>query len=77
MDVNIRAIQRADKPPRTRIVASPLAIFRFETEPGEQLQVYFGTKSVIIGCESKRIFVVVASLGFSRMRSDIHWRKAK
>ena len=66
MDVNIRTIQRAVKPLRTRMVASALATVRFETEPGEQLQIDFGTKSVMIGGVSERIFVFVATLGFSR-----------
>ena len=48
MDVNIRTIQRAVKPLRTRMVASALATVRFETEPGEQLQIDFGVNIVSI-----------------------------
>jgi hypothetical protein len=64
MDANIRTIQRAVKPLRTRMVASALATVRIEPEPIEQLQIDFATKSVLIGGVSERNFVFVATLGF-------------
>ena len=66
IDVNIRTIQRAVEPLRTLMVASALSTVRFETDPGEQLQIDFGTKTVMIGAFSERIFVFVATLGCSR-----------
>ena len=64
--VSLRSVQRALKPHRERLRASRLATPRFETKPGEQMQVDFGTKIVTIeNCEQK-VHLFVATLGFSR-----------
>ena len=66
LDVHIRTIQRAVKPLRTRMVASALATVRFETPPGEQLQIDFGTKTIMIGDAPQKVCLFVATLGYSR-----------
>ena len=66
LDVHIRTIQRAVKPLRTRMVASALATVRFETPPGEHLQIDFGTKTIMIGDAPQKVFLFVATLGYSR-----------
>jgi hypothetical protein len=43
-----------------------LAHVRFETAPGLQLQVDFGSTHVLVGEEHTRIFLFVATLGYSR-----------
>ncbi len=63
LDVHIRTIQLAVKPLRTRLVASALATVRFETPPGEQVQIDFGTKSIMIGDVPQKVFLFVATLG--------------
>ena len=64
--VSLRSVQRALKPHRELLRASRLATPRFETKPGEQLQIDFGTKTVTIeNCEQK-VHLFVATLGFSR-----------
>ena len=46
--VSLRSVQRALKPHRELLHASRLATPRFETKPGEQLQIDFGTETVTI-----------------------------
>jgi hypothetical protein len=42
------------------------ATIRFETPPGKQLQIDFGERRVMIGAESVKVFLFVATLGYSR-----------
>jgi transposase len=39
---------------------------RFETPPGHQLQIDFGETRVPVGEESVRVYLFVATLGYSR-----------
>jgi transposase len=39
---------------------------RFETPPGRQLQIDFGETRVLVGGRSMRVFLFVATLGYSR-----------
>lgn len=39
---------------------------RFETAPGEQMQIDFGQVRIAIGDETVRVFLFVATLGYSR-----------
>ena len=48
IQVSLRTVQCALKPFRERLRASRLATQRFETKPGEQLQIDFGVKTVSI-----------------------------
>ena len=64
--VSLRTVERAVKPLRQRWRAQALATVRFETPPGAQLQIDFGERTVIIGGERERVYLFVATLGYSR-----------
>ncbi|MCY3858555.1 MAG: hypothetical protein OXG25_06570 [Gammaproteobacteria bacterium] len=66
IEVSLRTVQRALKPYRERLEASRLATPRFETKPGEQLQIDFGEKVVSIEGHDQEVHVLVATLGYSR-----------
>ena len=51
---------------RQELEASRRATIRFETAPGEQMQIDFGQTRVLIGGEPVRVFLFVATLGYSR-----------
>ncbi len=64
--VSLRTIERAVAHLRQELRAEALATLRFETAPGEQLQIDFGELRVPIGDEMVRVFLFVATLGYSR-----------
>ncbi len=64
--VSLRTVERACAPFRQRLAAAARATIRFETPPGRQLQVDFGERRVVIGGEPVRVYLFVATLGFSR-----------
>jgi len=64
--VSLRTVQRAVAPMRVALRAQTLAHVRFETAPGLQLQVDFGSTHVLVGEEQTRLFLFVATLGYSR-----------
>lgn len=64
--VSLRTIERAVAPLRQSLVAQARATVRFETPPGHQLQIDFGEAHVLIGDESTRMHLFVATLGYSR-----------
>ena len=64
--VSLRTVERAVAPHRQRLLASALATVRFETRPGEQMQIDFGERRVVIGGEAVRVHLFVATLGYSR-----------
>ncbi|MBK8594768.1 MAG: transposase [Holophagales bacterium] len=45
---------------------APEAVVRFETDPGQQAQVDWGSTAVTIGGEKVRIHVFTMVLGYSR-----------
>src|ERR1700749_342821 len=47
--VSLRTVERATAPLRRELVAAARATLRFETHPGEQLQIDFGERRVEIG----------------------------
>jgi transposase len=59
-------VERAVAPLRRDLVAQARATVRFETPPGEQLQIDFGERRVVIGDASVKVFFFVATLGYSR-----------
>ena len=66
MIVGLRTVQRACKPFRAELQAQAVATVRFETPPGRQLQIDFGETHVVIdGCKTK-VYIFVATLGYSR-----------
>ena len=64
--VSLRTIERAVAPLRRELVAAARATVRFETPPGEQLQIDFGERRVEIGGALMKVFFFVATLGYSR-----------
>jgi len=66
LTVSLRTIERAVMPLRQALRAEARATLRFETPPGHQLQIDFGEMRVPIGEESVRLYLFVATLGYSR-----------
>jgi transposase len=64
--VSLRTVERAVQPYRRELAAEARATLRFETPPGRQLQVDFGETQVAIGGEAVRVYLFVATLGYSR-----------
>ena len=64
--VSLRTVERAVAPLRRELVAAARATVRFETRPGEQLQIDFGERRVEIGGVPTKVFFFVATLGYSR-----------
>jgi transposase len=64
--VSLRTVERAVAPWRRELAAEARATVRFETAPGEQLQIDFGEKRVVIGAEPVVVHLFVATLGYSR-----------
>ena len=64
--VSLRTVERAVEPLRQALRAETVATIRFETAPGEQLQIDFGTVTVPIGGEPTKVKLFVATLGYSR-----------
>jgi transposase len=66
VSVSLRTVQRAVEPLRRELRAEALATVRYETAPGQQLQIDFGSTGVAISEEVQRIHLFVATLGYSR-----------
>jgi len=64
--VSRRTVERAVAGWRQELCAEALATVRFETPPGQQLQVDFGAATVMIGAERVKVHLFVATLGYSR-----------
>jgi transposase len=64
--ISRRTLQRALQPYRQALRAEALATVRFETAPGQQLQIDFGERLVEIAGSPVKAFVFVATLGYSR-----------
>ena len=59
-------VERAVASWRQDLRAEALATVRFETPPGQQLQVDFGVARVMIGAERVKVHLFVATLGYCR-----------
>ena len=66
ISVSLRTVERAAAPLRRELIAAARATVRFETHPGEQLQIDFGERRVEIGGVSVKVIFFVATLGYSR-----------
>ena len=66
IDVSLRTVERAVAPFRRLLTAEAKATVRFETAPGHQLQIDFGELRVPIADERVRVYLFVATLGYSR-----------
>ena len=64
--LSLRTIEREVAPLRRQLEAEARATIRFETPPGKQLQIDFGERRVSIGGESLKVYLFVATLGYSR-----------
>jgi transposase len=64
--VSLRTVERAVQPLRQALRAEARATVRFETPPGKQLQIDFGEIRSEIGGERVRVYLFVATLGYSR-----------
>lgn len=64
--LSLRTVERAVAPLRQELAAEARATTRFETAPGKQLQIDFGERRVPIGGASVKVFLFVATLGYSR-----------
>ncbi|HYZ41105.1 MAG TPA: IS21 family transposase [Stellaceae bacterium] len=64
--VSLRTVERAVAPSRQAVRAEARACLRFETAPGQQLQIDFGETRVPIGGDPVRVHLFVATLGYSR-----------
>lgn len=66
ISVSLRTVERAVAPLRQELRAEARATVRFETRPGQQLQIDFGERRVQIGGTGVKVFFFVATLGYSR-----------
>jgi transposase len=64
--VSLRTVEREVAPLRQALRAEARACVRFETPPGRQLQIDFGETRVAIGEARVRVYLFVATLGYSR-----------
>lgn len=65
-EASVRTVQRAVRPVRLERRAAQVATVRYETAPGQQMQIDFGEKWVRIAQARVKVFFFVAVLGFSR-----------
>ena len=64
--ISLRTVERAVAPLRQALRAEARATVRFETAPGDQLQIDFGERTVEIDGVRERLHFFVATLGYSR-----------
>jgi len=64
--VSLRTIERAVAPYRRALAVQARVTLRFETAPGRQLQIDFGERLVEIAGDRVKVFLFVATLGYSR-----------
>ncbi len=66
VEVSARTVQRVVAPARQALAAATVATLRFESGPGEQMQVDFGQKRVVIDGVPVLVHLMAAVLGYSR-----------
>lgn len=64
--VSLRTVERAVQHLREEDLVKAKATIRFETPPGKQIQIDFGSTKINIAGEWVRVFLFVATLGYSR-----------
>jgi transposase len=78
VSASLRTVQRAVRESRQALRAAQLATVRFETRPGQQMQIDFGQKWVQIAGQRVRVYLWVAVLGYSRrlyVRASLNERR--
>lgn len=66
IEVSLRTVERAVAHLRREVMAQSVATVRYETPPGHQLQIDFGTVRVPVADEPLKVHLFVATLGYSR-----------
>ena len=66
IEVSLRTVERAVAHLRREVLAQSVATVRYETPPGHQLQIDFGTVRVPVADEPLKVHLFVATLGYSR-----------
>lgn len=66
VQVSLRTVERAVAHFRREVLAQSVATVRYETPPGHQLQIDFGTVRVFVADEPLKVHLFVATLGYSR-----------
>lgn len=66
IEVSLRTVERAVAHLRREVLAQTTATVRFETPPGHQLQIDFGSLRASVGGEPMKLHLFVATLGYSR-----------
>src|SRR5437899_10421910 len=64
--LTLRTVGREGRNLRRELEAEARATIRFETPPGKQLQIDFGERRAMIGDENVKVYLFVATLGYSR-----------
>jgi len=72
-----RTVQYAVQSFRKNLMAKAVATVRFETPPGKQLQIDFGSTTVVIGGIKQKIHFFAAVLGYSRRQYVQAFRSEK
>ena len=70
--VSLRTVERAVAPLRQELRAEARATVRFETRPGQQLQIDVGERRVWIGDAQEKVFFFVATLGYAHRAPAAH-----
>ena len=68
-DIGLRMLERFCQPFRKALkneTAQRNRAIRFETQPGDQMQIDYGEKDLILGGKRTRIYFFVSKLGYSR-----------
>lgn len=79
-DVSLRTVQRYVEPIRTSLKSEDCASVRFETPPGQQIQIDFGERRVNLGGTYVLVYFFVATLSYSRrtfVRASLSQRQAE
>lgn len=66
LNVSLRTVERAVVHLRREVMAQGAATIRFETPPGHQLQIDFGSVRIWIGADVQKVHLFVGTLGYSR-----------
>lgn len=64
--LSLRTIEREVAPLRRELAIEARATTRFETPPGHQLQIDFGERRIMVADVPTKVFLFVATLGYSR-----------
>jgi transposase len=72
-----RTVQYAVQPFRKKLIAKAVATIRFETPPGKQMQIDFGSATIVIGGIKQKIHFFAAVLGYSRRQYVQAFRSEK